>query len=1261
MAYHGNNNIPSAGIGAAPSTPGTSTYSSPTDTNQLPSTEAVGEIKDVGISIDTLNVEDIKSKTIEKTFGRKGDYVELYIFNNNNQIIQSDNNFTEYTIPPNQDCYPLTRELELDVDSILSSRGFTSGQYNLKFNILKNKIFDTPELPFIIQEISSDRREIKAISSLSSNAILDPAVGSFISELETSTYFKEFTLNFGNNVLVPSINILLNKGPVKHEILFKTLNPLPPSIKEKLSFKVVEEIIDPVLVSKDLGDPILIDDSIELQSPNFSIDIRQNMSVPSALKSFDEILTYNVTSSHQHLLTKLEQRSANININYDYIRPVHSSSVEETYHFENFTHFSSAVERLKNFEYKLKLIETYDNQLGELNSIPNSTSASKETKQQKTNINSKKENVIKGFDGYEQFLYFESGTYSWPKQNSEKPYILQSITSSEANTWLGSDESSFTNYGGQLLSASLFDRQNEYNLNKLIPTHIIENGDNNLYISFVNMVGQHFDGIWTYIKALSDIYDGDNKKGISKDLVYYQLKSFGIEAFDQFENAELTEYMLGVGSGSNTYNVGFTYGSGHLSQSVSLTGQPSETLVTASNNSTPKEDIAKEVWKRLYHNASYLLKTKGTERGIRALMSCYGIPSTILNIKEYGGSTPVTGGPLKDLKTADFYKTFTYEKASLALKGDSTVLGSFIKTNWSSALADTYFTAAQQEKKTVEFRIKPLRSNNTYHLFSLSGSSNDGTANLPAQDVHLLLEPYTGVDISSSGDSTQYGRLELRRGASSVEVTSHFPIYNGDFWNIFIQAEDDPSGTDALVSFGAYQANFNKNISSYITSSTHANYKFTWGVSEKGAKFAHFGGVPANPASAYDNIDGLSYSGSLQEIRYHFGELLSDTTLRKHALEPFMYSGNSISSSFNNVVLRLPLGSNDIQDSSSFHPNIDVDFLGGGIGNIVDKFGNPNGGAEWEETVETHHLPTPDTVGISTTSEKVRIDKGTIDENILDPFVRSETSTLDRQPPEYEDLGIFFSPTNEVNEDILYTLGSFRLDDFIGSPLPSAQTSSKYEDLQDIKDVYFQKVKRRYNYWDYVKTIQYMDHTLFKIIEQWVPFRSNLKTGLVIEPNFLERSKFKRTLPVRSDGQTMIVGTHQNLEVQLNSAYGEGTKLYTVATSSDPNTPQGQWDPGSYVIGQNNLLHTTSSKGLRKEQGTNTTIFVYDDYLDPFLRDKNAENNQAAHAPIKPFLETKPSDYIAHESSVLLGNATNGRKSSKYYVYKQYNVNNPTS
>ena len=33
---------------------------------------------------------------------------------------------------------------------------------------------------------------------------------------------------------------------------------------------------------------------------------------------------------------------------------LNDKSKEENYHFENFTHFGSAVERVKNFEYKIK-------------------------------------------------------------------------------------------------------------------------------------------------------------------------------------------------------------------------------------------------------------------------------------------------------------------------------------------------------------------------------------------------------------------------------------------------------------------------------------------------------------------------------------------------------------------------------------------------------------------------------------------------------------------------------------------------------------------------------------------------------------------------------------------------------------------------------------------------------------------------------------------------------------------------------------------
>ena len=509
-----------------------------------------------------------------------------------------------------------------------------------------------------------------------------------------------------------------------------------------------------------------------------------------------------------------------------------------------------------------------------------------------------------------------------------------------------------------------------------------------------------------------------------------------------------------------------------------------------------------------------------------------------------------------------------------------------------------------------------------------------------------------------------------------------------------------------------------------------------------GADYCYIGGLPSGKAS--NDIDGLRYSGSLQEVRYHFGELLSHNTLTQHALEPFMYSGNTVSSSYNNVVVRLPLGSNNKKDSGSFQPNEDKNYLvdynvikngdfskgpyilsgngasatvpewllrtsngiipelsnGGiriktipnenhntnirqdlsnrvtlgrvhqltytitetdhdeglmleigpgsnpvltlpttlgthnvefilnketgtpstpellikrsfntlstGIDIVIDdiilkeKIITSNMSSQtWEEVIETHHLPTPDTVGISMTSEKVRIDEGTIDDNWLSPTIKTETSTLDRQPLDYPDLGVFFSPTTEINEDILYTLGAFRLDDYIGSPLPSVQSSSVYKDLSDIKDIYFKKVKNRYNYWDYVKLIQYIDHTLFKVIEQFVPMKTNLKTGLLIEPHYLERNKFKREIPTTGVGQSMKNNSYQTFEFEIDPE-----KKLSLTNSS--------------VIVTNNLLQTTGSNNQRLEQGTNGTLNIKDQY-------KLAGT----------------SDYS--------GNVTKGRISSRYY------------
>ena len=1181
---------------------------------------------------DTIDLgPEISTKTIQTTFGREEDYIELHIKNTADQLVYSETNFQDYILND------LKNDITINPEKILVDRGYTSGIYIINLHLFRDKIFHSSAFPFQIKEISTSRREIKSIAEGINNNLFDKAIINFILEVESASYFKEFILNFGGGIISSGINLMLNKDTLKHELILKTLKGLPTNIKKDSKFKIVEEISDPITVEIDLGIPPIIDNSIELMGPNFQIDTRQNNSIPSAFKTYNDILTYNVSSSYNHLLNKLENPDT-LNIQYDHIRNV-SSSMEELdrpYHFENFIHFSSAKERLKNFKSKLKLIESYDSKISETKLIQGSLTGSNTYKKIVKDINDKKNNTIKAFDGYEHFLYFTTGSndYTWPKQNATTPYKLYSITSSQAESWLGDAQGTTPSYSGQLLSASFYDRENPHNLAKLIPEHILENSDNMLYVNFINMMGQHFDHIWTYIKHQTEIHNPDNKFGISKELVYHQLKSLGIDTFDQFENADLIEYILGEGIQDNSVGnliIG-QYIVGSNSNAFYNTARGIKTMVTASNQgSIPKGQITKEIWKRLYHNAPYLLKTKGTERGLRALMSCYGVPSTVLNVKEYGGNT-LLSGPLKDLDTSGTYKTFSYEKSGLALKGESGTGGHFIATRWSSSLTD----ALQASAKTVEFRIKPIRLEDDadQHLFTLSGSDE-------TKDPTLILKTYTGGDISSSMDASQHGRIDLVINDTVVKSTNDFPIYNGEFWNIHIGVSGSTNATNDIT-FGAYQANWLKHVSYYTASytQTKADRQLTFGDpfhggnNKGGALTAYFGGIPLNNGVKYDNIDTLRFSGSIQEIKYHFGELLTPNTLKKHALEPFMYSGNTPSSSLKTVVLRLPLGSNDQEHSGSFHPIIENNYLEyagvnySAIGNgfIVQNYSRRVSSSlvaasqEWEEKIETHHLPTPDTVGASMTSEKVRIDEGTINsDNVLMVDKSAERSTLDNQPPDYEDLGIYFSPTSEINEDIIYTLGSYRLDDYIGSPLLSAQSASIYKDLKDIQKYYNEKIRGRFNYWDYIKLIQEFDHTLFKIIEQFVPFKANTKTGLLIEPTYLERTKFQREVPVRSDGQTMTTGSHQTFEVQLQT-YNSESKLFSFATSSDATSVKGQFEPGSYVVSHNNLSNVTESKySERIEEGTNGTIEIYEEYQNPFRYDKNANNNQSCQAPVTPF------------------------------------------
>jgi len=123
----------------------------------------------------------------------------------------------------------------------------------------------------------------------------------------------------------------------------------------------------------------------------------------------------------------------------------------------------------------------------------------------------------------------------------------------------------------------------------------------------------------------------------------------------------------------------------------------------------------------------------------------------------------------------------------------------------------------------------------------------------------------------------------------------------------------------------------------------------------------------------------------------------------------------------------------------------------------------------------------------------------------LDVKTRAERSQFDKAPLDSKKLGVYFSPQTMIDEDIIAQFGFTALDEYIGDP---GETDSKsYPDLIQFAQTYWKKYSERNNINDYIKMFTLFDLSFFKQLEQLLPARISKLTGVLIQPNILERSK----------------------------------------------------------------------------------------------------------------------------------------------------------
>ena len=1038
----------------------------------------------------------LNSLNVNKEFGLPEDKVELHIINPNGDIIDSIYDFRNYTTRQTYQDTSLYNQIELDPKSDLESFGLNQGQYNVNYNFYRELFSSSLANKFYITDISSDRTEIKISTNNTSYTNLGQSYLNFIAERNSRAFYSDFILNFEDNKTYIGVNVALdNVNTTLPSLYIKLYEPLPSNIKLKDTFWIVESISEPF--SFQVNTEFIaeeISDITPLRGPNINIELLEKTNLTTPYLNLSNLLSSDISSSYQQLQSWLEEKSVEITVDYN--------------DFSNFVHFSSANERLENFKYKLTQIQSLQSDINNINNLTPSINTNFITSSI-FNLQSQVDNLIQKFDGYEYFLYYESGSNCWPKTNNTKPYTNYDVTSSQAKTWFGSTEYASQYYGGKTLESFNYDNDNRDYVWNNLPEYIREDQQNSNLELFVAMLGQHYDYIWTYVKDITDLQVADNRidHGISKDLVADTLRNFGIKLYTNSRNQEdLYLSLLGINSNNTTLP---------STGSLKITN-----YITASQYTIPDNDIVKETYKRIYHNLPYLLKTKGTRRGLYSLINCFGIPETILKVKEYGGNK-------KDQDIIEqFNEKFNY---SLNLSQSST-----LQIPWFPSYKQYQDSGSLIIPDTLEFRFKLDSNTIQYNCNILEDISNN-------TDVSLI---YT-TGLNAQMNLNFYNNYGSSGNLSSPSI--ELPFYNGDWWTLNLTRETGSlttSQTNLSNTYTLTVGNKDSNGIQYLVSSSIYNTG-----SEK-SLFNQYNWNNINyffPGGA--NIIRDSMIGSIQEFRYWIGSIPIDD-FKDHILNPQSIVYNGVTSSYNNLIFRLPLGSEldntKVSSLSSVHPSSTASFINSSITSsnaVLNNYLN----STYDINYETYLVNTPNIGSITEIDEKVRIaDPNLIPGDILTPYISIQKPEIFPYTTDLNIVEVAISPQDSINEDIISQLGSFNIDEYIGDP--RLTTLNSYPALTELRNFYFQKYSKKENIFDIIKLLSYFDNSLFKMIKDFVPAKANLSTGLIIKPHILERNKIARHEPVLEFNQysgsieTAFISGSNGLDEVLNTDYTSSTQ-----------------------------------------------------------------------------------------------------------------------
>ena len=654
----------------------------------------------------------------------------------------------------------------------------------------------------------------------------------------------------------------------------------------------------------------------------------------------------------------------------------------------------------------------------------------------------------------------------------------------------------FTNwYNGLISSASIYDQQNIQRLINNIPGVYLDNTEtHNELITYVNTIGEFFDEYKTLIDD------------------YYRLFNQGYSDYDVVPskyNKVLAEH------------IGFNI--------LPIMENNFLDMFGINESLSNSQDYSNSVINNILNNINYLYKTKGTQNSVKALLSCYGLPSNVLRLREAGSNLKAYDQSIlsNDTNVAPFGifemtgsinpQAQPIELATISIH-DSFDVGNF-KVPWNSSNEIT--------QSAIEAVIKMPETSNTMSIFSSKNNMNTDEL------WHLQMYP--------SGSNTSKGKFRLRISkeadgdnstgiaTSSLSIdTDYLDILNNEIVNIAVQKSSSGHDNTDIHTFELIVGKMRADKISFLTSS----------------KLVINGDSSAGHTRAIKNFHSSSagshlfltndFTGSIGQVK-SWSTPLSFTAFKQHIYNPKSIVGNNITASTNELQYYYPLQENYKSGSTADFRIIDASTKQkGGDVELDSNMFNSHSDAYITTTIDGYNFPIfgSGDGNLNYTENQVTIEES---QRLVGPLNPDGSVLKYNDDMEEKDFihnsNLFFtrSPQDIINDFLKDNLGNLDFNDLFADPRDEWKTT--YPDLDDF-NANLSAYKISVDMTKFIlATKKLFNSSFIESIKKIIPAKASLQVGNVLKPTYTQRIK---TPPLVKAPDSEILqqpeGTKPNLE-----------------------------------------------------------------------------------------------------------------------------------